>query len=355
MAIKKTIASFAVMLSANAKQFNATMTKAAAKVGSFTKKLKNSSTAMKVGFAAAAVVAAAMFKRAMSSIVRSVTSAINRIDMLAKTARKLGTTAEGLVGLQLAGTLAGVNERTLNMGLQRMARRIAEAAKGMGEAKEAIRTLGLDAKKLSKQSLEDQFMRIAKAMGQVANEGERLRLTFKLFDSEGVALKNLFENGGRILRLAREDVTRFGLDVTTGDTLAIEHLTDATTRLKASMQGLMNVLVTTIAPALEHQIKALTEFVVWVKNRTEGYRSFSDYKRAVWVGDRFVTVAELEESRTRRMAGLDTDVSSNPIVDRLDQIVETQKQLITITQLATAPIEQIMRDGRFRALNRGFA
>ena len=66
-------------------------------------------------------------------------------DALAKTADRLGLTTEALAGLQHAAELTGAGTKTLDMALQRMTRRIGEAATGSGAAKDAITELGLSA------------------------------------------------------------------------------------------------------------------------------------------------------------------------------------------------------------------
>ena len=81
------------------------------------------------------------------------------------------------------------------MAMQRFTRRAAEAAQGTGEAKGAIRELGLDAQKLQKLPLDDQMKVLADAFGNVQNESDKLRIAFKLFDSEGAALVNTLALG----------------------------------------------------------------------------------------------------------------------------------------------------------------
>ena len=68
---------------------------------------------------------------------------LNATDKLSKTAAKIGTTTEALSKLQYAASLTGVETNTLNMAMQRFARRTAEAAQGTGEAKGAIKELGV--------------------------------------------------------------------------------------------------------------------------------------------------------------------------------------------------------------------
>jgi hypothetical protein len=63
-----------------------------------------------------------------------VKNSLQSADALAKTSDKLGLATEKLAGLQHAAELTGAGTRTLDMGLQRMTRRVSEAAQGTGEA-----------------------------------------------------------------------------------------------------------------------------------------------------------------------------------------------------------------------------
>src|SRR5690554_184809 len=66
-------------------------------------------------------------------------------DNAAKTADKLGLSIETLQELRYAGERSGIGANTIDMAMQRMVRRLAEAAKGSGEAKGALEELGMDA------------------------------------------------------------------------------------------------------------------------------------------------------------------------------------------------------------------
>jgi len=188
--------------------------------------------------------------------LRAVLGSLDLADNLAKTASKLGTTVEGLQKLQQAGELTGVATNTMNMALQRMTRRVAEAAKGTGEAQGAIKELGLDAKRLSALSMEDRVGAIADAMNQVSDPAERLRLAFKLFDSEGVALVNTLKLGSDGLRQIGRDMERTGL-ITTEQARAAEKAKDA----MAEMTRRAKVLGVTIVSRLTPAIIALTSSI----------------------------------------------------------------------------------------------
>jgi hypothetical protein len=101
---------------------------------------------------------------------------------------------------------SGVEQQTLDMALQRFTRRAAEAAQGTGEAKDALAQMGIALRDQSGnlRSSEDLLADVADAFARIEDPAERVRLAFKLFDSEGVALVNLLRGAAaRWRRCAR--------------------------------------------------------------------------------------------------------------------------------------------------------
>jgi len=127
---------------------------------------------------------------------------VNALDALDKTASKLGVSVEFLQQMRFAAEQTGIETRTLDMGLQRFIRRVAEAAKGTGEAKGALQQLGIEFKNAdgSARNIQDILFDVADGLANTASEGERVRLAFKFFDSEGVALVNTLKGGSAELK-----------------------------------------------------------------------------------------------------------------------------------------------------------
>ena len=188
---------------------------------------------------------------APAGITLLVRNTINAVDSLAKVSDKLGIATENLAGLRYAAELTGNSTRNLDLGLQRMTRRVAEAAKGTGEAKMAIKELGLSAKDLVKLTPDEQFREIADAMQKIGNQSDRVRLGFKLFDSEGVGLVNTLRLGRAELERMQFEAERFGYAINRIDAKKIENTKDVFSRLKFALAGVGNVLTEFIAPVLD--------------------------------------------------------------------------------------------------------
>jgi hypothetical protein len=248
---------------------------------------RNARRLAKWGAVMAGVAAGAMVMLARSSLRTG--------DELAKTSQKLGVATEQLASLQFAAARTGVEVRTFNMGLQRMVRRIAEAAAGTGEAQEAIRQLGLDAAKLAKLSPDEAFRALAAAMGQVESQGERVRLSFKLFDSEGVALVNTLALGAAGLAKMEKAAKRIGVMFSGAELKKLEDFNDSAKDLKDAFTALGTAIMIKLAPGLKRLVDRTVKMVAALRvMNKDTLRTVIDWaKWAVAVGTVVVLLPRL--------------------------------------------------------------
>lgn len=195
----------------------------------------------------------------LAGITVLVRQQMEAVDAAAKWSDRLGIATEQLIGLQHAAELSGVGANQLNLGLQRMTRRVAEAAQGTGEAQDAIEELGLEASDLARKSPDEMFLSIADALGNVTNQSDRVRLAFKLFDSEGVAMVNILKAGREGIGAYIQDAEHLGLTLSRLDAAQIEAANDALTRAKAATQGLARQIALDLAPYIEGIADKFTE------------------------------------------------------------------------------------------------
>lgn len=190
------------------------------------------------------------------------------IDSLAKTSDKLGIATDQLAGLRHAAELTGVAQNTLDMALQRMTRRVSEAAQGTGEARDALRELNLDAGRLAQLAPDEQFRAVADAMAGVATQGDRVRLAMRLFDSEGVAVVNTLALQRAGLDAAAEEARRFGIAISRVDAAKVEAANDQMLRARQALSGVANTLTIELAP----YIAAVAERFAQATAETQGFK-----------------------------------------------------------------------------------
>ena len=188
-------------------------------------------------------------------------------DALGKMADKIGIGTAELGGLRHAAELTGIASNTLDMGLQRMVRRISEAAAGSGEAKAALIELGLSADALNKLAPDQQFKAIADAMAGVTQQGEKVRLAMRLFDSEGVALVNTLKGGSAAIIEMEKEAERLGFRFERGLVKGVEKANDSITVLSNYVTNVFNRAVAQLAPAIESVTKSL---MGWIELKVSG-------------------------------------------------------------------------------------
>lgn len=191
--------------------------------------------------------------RAAEAVTRSVKQSMKELDDLAKQARKLDALPDELAGMQAAAErFSGVGAPQFNMALQRMTRRIQEAARDTGEANKTIReVLELDPEALAAAGPTEAFERIAQAMKENVPVSQRLSTAFKLFDSEGAALITTLTADADALDRVKENAKAAGVAMDAFALQRVEEANDALTDLKDVTRGLSNELTVRLAPAIE--------------------------------------------------------------------------------------------------------
>lgn len=177
---------------------------------SFRRSMGNSQKALKgltAGLGAFVGIASLMKLKQLTS------DAIKFGSQIAITSSKIGVSAKNLQALRLAGQqFAGIEATTLDMGLQRFARRLGEADKGTGELKGTLDMMGISTRNAdgSVKSVTDALLEYADGIAGAESSSEQLRLAFKGFDSEGAVLVELFKGGSEALKEFMEKMQTSG-------------------------------------------------------------------------------------------------------------------------------------------------
>jgi hypothetical protein len=113
-----------------------------------------------------------------------------------------GATVAGLLKLRQAFSDAGVEAGTAGKTINNLQRRIADAANGMGEGRQALRNLGLSATDLSRLSPEEQFEAVGNAIAGIEDPAQRTAIAVRLFSETGAKLMPVFGKGLDDARIA---------------------------------------------------------------------------------------------------------------------------------------------------------
>lgn len=193
-------------------------------------------------------------------------------DNVAKTADKLGMGIQELQEYRYAAERSGIASNTFDMATQRMIRRLAEAAQGTGEAQGALRELGLDARALGEMTPDQQMAVLADALQGVESQSDRVRLAFKLFDSEGVAMVNMLKDGSKGLNQLRADARATGYVLDEEAARSAEKFKDRMLDAKLAMAGVKNTIGSALMPSITD---LMTTFSGYVKDNRKQVQEFA--------------------------------------------------------------------------------
>ena len=172
---------------------------------------------------------------------------------LQDTSNKLGLNVEFLQEFRFAAEQVGISSQTADMALQRFTRRLSEAARGEGEAEDALKQLGIQLRDANGnlRDTDEILFDVADQLEGVESQSERVRIAFKLFDSEGVALVNTLSKGSDEIQKFADRARELDIVLTQQETQRLKNLDDSFTELGLVLKGLADDFVLGLAEALE--------------------------------------------------------------------------------------------------------
>jgi hypothetical protein len=190
-------------------------------------------------------------------------------DQIAKMSKRTGISVESLSELAYAAQLSGASVETLETGVRKMQRSIADAAEGTKTAVDALATLGLTVNDLRGLSPEQQFKLIAERLSQIRNPTLKAALAMELLGRSGTQLLPLMENGAAGIDALQKQARDLGLTMSTEDAKSAEALNDAFDALWKVLKHGVFIIGSALAPTVQKVVERVTQVVVsitgWIK------------------------------------------------------------------------------------------
>lgn len=167
-----TVANLAVKIGANTQDFTAGLSNVATEVGGVSSKLSSIGAALAGAFTVTAIIGAAK-------------QVIDFADKLENLSAKTGITTTGLQKLGLAFQSSGVSMDTVAQNATRLSKALIEGDKGVVNT---LGKLGLSLSELKTLAPEQQFIKVADAIGSIPNPTERAFAAMQIFGRGGAEL-----------------------------------------------------------------------------------------------------------------------------------------------------------------------
>lgn len=301
-------------------------------------------------FSVSALKITAGISAAFGIVAFTLSKIADQIDGQAKVASSLGMANEALSVFKDAARYAGISSQNLTVALRYMSQGIADAVNGTGEAKDALKDLGLNAEELQREGPEKAFRRIIQELDKMPEGIKKTQVLMDLFGRSGLAMGNLTSKG---LKQAQADAEKLGLKLSTAQAKGVEAANDAWSRIKIAGSDFLKFVTAKLAPGIE---KGLTKAFDWIKKQNlEAWAA----KAAKGIGTAFQAaavivggVAEAVIAITRGLAGAVGIVNSltkdslegllNRHVSKLDAINEKIKTLEQLGGSGGADMRDLM-------------
>ena len=199
----------------------------------------------------------------IGAFVQATRSTLDMADALGKTSARLGLTTSALQTLRFAATQSGMSTEMLEMSLQRFTRRMAEANSGTGVLKDTFKQLGIAITHPNGQlkNSESILGDVADKMAAIPDQGKRVELAFKMFDSEGVKMVNMLQGGKKGFDELRQSLIDTGAIMGDQFIKDAESANDAIDKLGTQFRVAFAKAISGLAPAITATASALGDFV----------------------------------------------------------------------------------------------
>lgn len=227
---------------------------------------------MSASFKAFGAIAAGVFA---GSFVRGVRNSATALGEISDVADKLGVTTDALQELRFAAEQAGVKVASFDVGFQRFTRRVADAAAGNKQLAKTFREFNIELVNSNGRlkSNEAVFLEFADAIAGADDQGQRILKTFQLFDTEGVDLVRLLQQGSQAINEFREEARLMGAVV---DESLIRKADAADKKLDALSRVVrlqLNVALAEAAPLLVSMASGLANAARFASKFIDAFKS----------------------------------------------------------------------------------
>ena len=192
---------------------------------------------------------------AIQKIGAAFANAAMQVSLLADEAEKVGASAGQFDKLRLAAERNGSEIGDVKIAYKELQKSINEALGGTKASIDAFRSLGLSYVSLSKQSPDDQFLRIADALSKVDDQNERTRLGVLLLGKAYTELSPLIAKGGAGIQTDSRGA------LSSAQIESIDKVTKGFEEVNRVLDTKLKEALVQLAPALTSIAKALTVII----------------------------------------------------------------------------------------------
>lgn len=260
--------------------FAASMQTTAARANRAFRKIRNGADRVfnklvNIRSAAGALIAGAAIKK----MYDMVTAQAKIGDEAAKTAKRIGLSAEALQEFQFAADRSGVAPAALSKSFEKLNKNVGDLQSGTGSLHTMLQrnNPALHQQLKLVKNNEEAFTLISEAIRKAPNDLQRMSLAQAAFGRSGSEMINLLLEGKDGIAALRAEAVKYGGVMSNEAAAAAEKFVDAQTNMQFALRGLKMMVAVELMPQLQALIEKVT---AWTTNNKELIKS----KVAEWAG-----------------------------------------------------------------------
>lgn len=240
-----------------------------------------------------------------AAVLGRIKATVATLDDIGKTADRLGVTTDALQELRTVAESAGVSQSALDSSLERLSKRLGEAAAGGGAAAKTLKSLGLSVDELQTMGLDSALGAVADKLQAIPDPTERAAAAAALFGREGVAMVNLLREGSAGMEKMRAEARNLGIVI---DEDLVRGAEDAQTKLDLMgrvISAQLNAALIELAPVLVAGATALADLARGLNSAIEAVDNFLHPQTDLMIATENLVTAmgdEIEQSRILAMS-----------------------------------------------------
>jgi len=195
------------------------------------------------------------------AFVSMMAEAFKAIDAVEKFSRQVGMSSNVIRSWQLAASEAGVEQSTLERGLQRLTRVLGDAQEGNEGAISSLERLGITQEELADMDTDQAFRRISDAIAGAETATERASLANEVFGRSGLGLVNMLSEGSEALETYEDRARELGLHLSEEGVAGVEAFNDSWGELGLIWEGIQQQIAAELGPLL---LTLVEQFKEWI-------------------------------------------------------------------------------------------
>lgn len=195
------------------------------------------------------------------------------IDTIGKTSARTGIATDTLQAFQLAAIESGTTVEQTQKGLEKFARSIGDAGRGLKTQIDIFKDLGVSIENSdgTLKTFEEILFEVAEGLGKLGSEAERATALANLFGRAGIQFSEIFRDGADGLNEFIKRANDLGIILDERTIKAVEKFNDTVSVIKLQIGALKNNITGAFVPALQLIADKLRDTITAGKNSAEGF------------------------------------------------------------------------------------